>query len=278
MSAVPLPELARELHGQRPVPDTIQDESGAGATEGGLLDRPEPRRNLLLRRLQGPALARFEQRLEPVVLNFKERLYDEREPIRDVYFPVSGIVSVVKSLREPPEGLETTTIGREGVVGLAVALGVPTSQSRVFVQVRGEALRMSAKEFSEEARRNERLHDVVLHHANTLIEVLAQNAVCNRAHVTTERLARWLLMTRDRLDRPEFHLTQQLLAQTLGVRRPAVSGAGAALQRSRLIEYSRGSIRILDSAGLESTACECYESMRDAFGLADLAEPRLQQR
>jgi CRP-like cAMP-binding protein len=154
-------------------------------------------------------------------------------------------------------------VGREGLVGVALALGADSSPDRALVQGSGSALRMRAASFCEALGRSLPLQREVLRYAYAKLIQARQTAACNRFHTVEARLARWLLLTGDRVRADHFHLTHELLADTLGVRRVGVTNAATALQRRKLISYSRGDIRILDRPGLKAAACECYEIVRN---------------
>ena len=149
-------------------------------------------------------------------------------------------------------------VGREGMVGVALALGVAKSPVRALVQGGGAAMRMSSGRFAGALRRSPALRDGLHAYIHELMSQISRTAACNRFHVVQARLARWLLMTRDRVGSDEFRMTHEFLAAMLGVRRVGVTEAATALQRRRLIEYSRGRIRILDRAGLRAASCSCY--------------------
>ena len=227
------------------------------------------RRNRLLDRLGDAELVDIEPDLEGVTLEFRETLHEQAAPVTTVYFPITGIVSVVSDLAEG-EVVETGTIGCEGVVGLSAFLGSSLSPARHLCQVPGTAYRMSSEALRVHSEQLPSLRQALLRYSNSMMAMLARTAACNRAHGVEERLARWLLMTRDRAHSGEFTLTQEFLAQMLGVRRPSVSLAGAALQRAGLITYSRGRIKILDQAGLEEASCGCYRFIRELFEGAPL--------
>jgi CRP-like cAMP-binding protein len=202
-------------------------------------------------------------------LNFKEPLVDQGRLIESAYFVNSGVISVVTDLQDGTV-VETATIGREGFLGLPIVFGAGKAPWRAFCQIPGEAFCTSAETLKREVERGGTLDRVIRRYAGAAMSLLAQSAACNRAHSVEQRMARWLLMTRDRVDSDEFPLTQEFLGQMLGVRRPTVSLAGTALQRAGLIRYSRGRITIVDRRGLEEVSCECYayvkEQFDDAFG------------
>jgi CRP-like cAMP-binding protein len=202
--------------------------------------------------------------LESVALTFGEILYEPGERIRYVYFPGDSLVSLL-TLVDGHLALEVGMVGREGMVGVPVFLGTDVSPVRALVQGAGAAVRMKAARFSKEIRKSPQLQQEVNRYTGALMAQITQTAACNRFHVVEARLARWLLMTRDRLRSDEFRLTHEFLGHMLGVRRVGVTKAARALQGRRLIRYSRGKIRILDQRGLEASACSCYEFVKDMY-------------
>jgi CRP-like cAMP-binding protein len=214
--------------------------------------------NSLLAALPGKNYQRLLSGLEPVVLSFGTVLYEVGEKIRHVYFPSDSLVSLL-TVVDGHMALEVGMVGREGMVGLPLALGTDVSPVRALVQGAGTAMRMKSARFSKEIRKSPQLQQGVYRYANALMAQVSQTAACNRFHVVVARLARWLLMTRDRVRSGEFRLTHEFLAHMLGVRRVGVTKAAHTLQDRKLIDYTRGKIRILDDKGLEAAACECYE-------------------
>ena len=213
--------------------------------------------NLLLASLPRKAWDQLKPQLTPVDLAFGEVLYQPGQPMRDVYFPIEGLVSLL-ALEGSHLALEVGMVGREGMVGVPLALGATRSPVRAVVQGAGSGLRMSRARFDTAMGGSPPLRKVLLLYASTLMGQFARTAACNRFHVVESRLARWLLMTRDRAGSADFLMTQEFLSSMLGVRRVGVSAAASAFQRRKLIEYSRGHIRILDHAGLEAACCTCY--------------------
>lgn len=214
-------------------------------------------RNRLLAALPRASYAQLAPALAPVVLSFGDILYEPGKPMRDVYFPLNCLVSLL-TLVEGHLALEVGMVGREGMVGAALALGIKESPMRALVQGGGPALRMGAARFGRLLARNAPLRRGLNRYIHSLMGQISQTAGCNRFHHVEARLARWLLMTRDRMGAPQFRMTQDFLASMLGVRRVGVTESAGVLQRRGLIEYHRGSIRILDERGLEAAACTCY--------------------
>jgi CRP-like cAMP-binding protein len=199
--------------------------------------------------------------LEEVPLVFEEILYEPGALISDVYFPNSGIVSLLAGVKERST-LEVGLVGNEGMVGLGVCLGVDSSINRAVVQGVGSAMQMKAGVFRKQCKAGGNFSQLLQRYAHLVLAQITQAAVCNQFHSVNTRLARWLLMTHDRMGDDEFQLTQEFLSHMLGVRREGVSIAAGDLQKRKLIRYSRGRLKILDRAGLEAMACGCYEIMK----------------
>ena len=213
--------------------------------------------NLLLAALPREASRALLPDLAPVTLAFGEVLYEPDAPMRHVYFPSTCLVSLL-TIVEGHLALEVGLVGREGMVGFPLALGVDESPVRALVQGAGEALRMSKGRFVSALRKTPALRRVLDRYIHSLIGQISRTAACNRFHVVEARLARWLLMTRDRVGSGEFRMTHEFLSSMLGVRRVGVTMAASTFQRQHLIEYTRGRITILDHAGLEAACCSCY--------------------
>ena len=203
-------------------------------------------------------------KLEPVNLTFGEVLYEPGDTIDHVYFPGIALISLL-TLVDNHLALEVGVVGCEGLVGIPVALGFRVSPFRALVQGSGMAMRMPSAHFLKELRQSVALQRALYRYTHTLMAQVAQTAACNRFHVVEERLARWLLMTRDRVESADFRLTQEFLSHMLGVRRVGVTKAAGHLQKRKLIEYSRGNIRIVDPVGLEAASCSCYQATRNAL-------------
>lgn len=200
--------------------------------------------------------------LEPVTLTLGEVLYEPGDTIHHVYFPSASLVSLL-TLADGHLALEVGLIGRDGMVGIPLVLGHTTSAVRALVQGEGATLRMKAEIFLKAFHSSPPLQRELYRYTHALMAQISQTAACNRFHVVESRLARWLLMTHDRVKRDPFSMTQEFLGHMLGVRRVGVTNAARALQKKNLIQYSRGSITMLDRAGLEAAACGCYEIVKD---------------
>jgi CRP-like cAMP-binding protein len=194
-------------------------------------------------------------------MRLREPLIEAYKPIDHVYFPEVGVASLIIDV-EPDMAIEVATIGPEGFVGTSVMLGVDQTPIRAFPQIAGEALRLPAAVLKSEVSRSGKLCDLTRAYVEALFEQTAQTAACNRIHSIEKRCARWLLMTHDRVEGNKFSLTQEFLAEMLGVRRASVTEAAGALQQQGCIRYSRGVIEIVDRARLELASCSCYAAMR----------------
>ena len=224
--------------------------------------RAAPVANRLLAALPHKEYQRLLPQLEPVPLVFGDVLYEPGDIIRHVYFPDTGIISLLSQV-ESQKLLEVGIVGNEGVAGLPVVLGVRVSLNRGLVQSAGTAMRMKAAVLQREFKRDGALQKQLHRYLHSLLTQISQSAVFNRFHTVDARLGRWLLMTHDRVGSDEFQLTQEFLSNMLGVRREAVSIAAGALQKREFIHYSRGHMKILNRAGLEATACQCYRIIKD---------------
>jgi CRP-like cAMP-binding protein len=224
----------------------------------------DPSSNLLLAALSPQYRTSLLSRMRPVILPAREVLYEPDETPKFAHFMTSGIASIVSSMSTGASA-EVGIWGREGLVESFHLLGSARIPTRCFIQVEGSALRMPFKDLQTEFDENEEFHECVLQSVQSQGAILAQLAACNRLHEAEERLARWFLMVRDRIGNDTFYLTQEFLAVMLGSRRTTVTAAAGTLQRKGLIRYSRGRIHIVDPAGLEKEACECYATIRDIY-------------
>jgi len=227
--------------------------------------------NRLLASLPEDDLLHLESLCEQVHSEVGDVLYEPGQAIQYIYFPSDSLISLL-AVAEGRMTLEVGSVGREGMIGSSVALGHELAQVRAVVQRAGHSSRIHAADFCAEFARMESLQRLLYRYTDTLLAQAIQIAVCSRFHVLEARLARSLLITRDRLQSEKFHLTHEFLAHALGVRRVGVTKAASALQNQKLITYSRGNIEILDSAGLEAVSCRCYEMVKDtgSIGMANV--------
>ena len=201
---------------------------------------------------------------EPTELVLSEVLCDAGQPTRYAYFPTDAFISLLTP-RSGNTGLEVGMVGREGMVGAQLLLGVATAPLRALVQGSGAAWRIGTKAFGREVAQSVALRRCLHRYVYVLMSQLATSAVCLRFHLIGPRLARWLLMTQDRAHADSFRVTQEFLGYMLGVRRVGVTAAASALQREGLIEYTRGELTVLDRPGLEAAACSCYDIDRRTY-------------
>ncbi|WP_433303871.1 Crp/Fnr family transcriptional regulator [Actinoplanes sp. CA-030573] len=220
--------------------------------------------NFVLSAIPEAEWERMRDRMHRVELDVKQSVYETGKPIHDVYFPLTCVLSMISTI-DDEVAVEVATIGREGMAGLPAFLGVAASPNVVVSQVPGAALRMTVEDLREVLVGDGSLHRQLHRYIQATMVQLSQNVACNRLHSTEERAARWLLMTADRVDDHRFPLTQEFLAQMLGVRRATVSLTAGLLQAAGLIGYRRGAITITDRPGLEDVACDCYRIVRDEF-------------
>ena len=222
-------------------------------------------RNRILASLPHAEYARVAPRLERVVLELRQLLFDVDRPIEHVYFPENSVGSVVNVMTDG-SAVETATIGNEGMVGLPVFHGVDRTTAQAFCQIPGEALRMEARAFKAELQHTRGALTAILgRYTEALFTQVAQSSACNRLHPMRQRCARWLLMTHDRVGGDTFPITHRFLSQMLGVRRATVTRAAGSLQKAGLIDYRMGTTRVIDRAGLEAASCECYAIIRREF-------------
>ncbi|HVE88394.1 MAG TPA: Crp/Fnr family transcriptional regulator [Burkholderiaceae bacterium] len=229
--------------------------------------RTPPTANQLLRSLPLSEYRRLSPALEPVSLTFGDVLCETGGEIKHVYFPNAGIISLL-SPADDKALLEVGLIGREGMFGVPVTLGLSVSPARALVQGNGSAMRMRSAQFRSIVKLCSALQLALHQHTYSLLRQISQTAVCNTFHPTEARLARWLLTTGDRMCSDQFVHTQAFLAAMLGVQRPRVSAAASGLQRRRLISYSRGRVSILNRRKLEAAACSCYRATNRIYRAA----------
>jgi CRP-like cAMP-binding protein len=217
----------------------------------------DPCANHLLAALPVEDRARWRQWLEPVEWHLGQVLYESGSPLSHVCFPTTAIVSLLY-VTETGDSAEIAVVGNEGVVGVSLFMGGETTPNRAVVQSAGEGFRLPAQAIKSEFNRSVPVMHLLLRYTQALITQMAQTAVCNRHHSVDQQLCRWLLMSLDRLPGKELTMTQELIANMLGVRREAVTEAALKLQRAGLISYARGHVKVLDRPGLERRSCECY--------------------
>ncbi len=207
-----------------------------------------------------PKLNKFE-------MVYDEDIYEPGSVIDHVYFPESGIISLLSAV-DAKSTIEVGIVGSEGLAGLPVFLGVKTSGNVAVVQGAGTAFRMATKDFLAACSASKKLTAIIQRFIHSLFIQISQSAACNRFHPIEERLARWLLMTRDRMHSPEFQITQEFLSNMLGVRREAVNKAAGSLNTKGFISYARGELKINDQEGLEKAACPCYLIIKNEYEYA----------
>lgn len=220
--------------------------------------------NHLIERLPRADRARLLALCEPVEFALAEVMFEPGQVTRHVWFPIDGFVSLITLIEGSP-GLEVGMVGREGMLGAHLALGVPTAPLRALVQGPGTAWRIGAAKFRAELARSKPLQQGLNRYLYVLMAQLAAATACLRFHQIGPRLARWLLMSQDRAHADHFHVTHEFLAYMLGVRRVGVTAAAGVLQDSGLIEYHRGDMTVHDRSGLEAAACGCYAADRQAY-------------
>jgi CRP-like cAMP-binding protein len=232
--------------------------------EFGPANAPNPRENHLLAVLPKSESARPFSHLELSPLPLGKSLYESGDRLNHVYFPTTAIVSLLYEL-ENGASAEIAVVGNDGIVGIALFMGGDTMPNRAVVQSAGRAYRLPGELLKREFNRGGALQHLLLRYTQALLTQMAQTAVCNRHHSVDQQLCRWLLLSLDRLAASELGMTQELIANMLGVRREGVTEAAGKLQRAGLINYSRGRITVLDRQGLERRVCECYEVVRKEF-------------
>jgi CRP-like cAMP-binding protein len=224
----------------------------------------DPADNLLLAALPRADLEQFRASLELVELELGQALYEPGRPQRQVYFPTTAVVSLLYALADGTSA-QIAVVGREGLIGVSLFMGGETTTSGAVVQSAGYAYRLKSGLLKEEFLRAGSMQHLLLRYTQALLTQMAQTAVCNRHHSLDQQLCRWLLLSLDRLVGNELVMTQELMANMLGVRREGVTEAAGNLQDAGLIKYSRGRIIVLDRPGLETRTCECYAVVKKEF-------------
>jgi CRP-like cAMP-binding protein len=223
-----------------------------------------PRENNLLAALPEEDYARLLPQLELVPLPLGKVLYESNSELRHVYFPTTAIVSLLYVMLDGASA-EIAVVGNEGIIGVALFMGGETMPNRAVVQSAGHAYRLKGQLLKQEFNRSGELQHLLLRYTQALLTQMAQTAVCNRHHSLDQQLCRWLLLSLDRLSSNELVMTQELIANMLGVRREGVTESAGNLQSAGLIDYHRGHITVLDRAGLEARTCECYAVVKNEF-------------
>lgn len=223
-----------------------------------------PRQNHLLAALPDPEYVRLAGDLELVPMQLGDVLYESGSLQGHVYFPTTSIVSLLYVM-EDGASAEIAVVGNEGIIGVALFMGGETTPSRAVVQSAGHAYRLKGKMLKREFTRSISMQQLLLRYTQALLTQMAQTAVCNRHHSVDQQLCRWLLLSLDRLPSNELTMTQELIANMLGVRREGVTEAAGKLQSAGLIHYSRGKITVTDRPRLEAQACECYKVVKKEF-------------
>jgi len=224
----------------------------------------DARRNHLLAALPPAELARLASQMSMESLSLGDSIYESGAPLKQVFFPTSSVISLLYVMLDGASA-EIAVVGFEGVVGVSLFMGGNTTPSRAVVQSAGDSLVLSAKQVHDEFGRGGPLHSLLLRYTQALITQMAQTAVCNRHHTVDQQLCRWLLLSLDRLHSNELRMTQQLIADMLGVSRGGVTEAAGKLQAAGIIDYSRGRITVIDRHALERAVCECYGVVRKEY-------------
>jgi CRP-like cAMP-binding protein len=219
--------------------------------------KSHPQQNLLLDALPQPERERLFPHLKLVTLPLGEALYESGDTLRHIYFPIDSIVSLLYVLKDGASA-EIAVVGNDGAIGVALFMGGETTTNRAIVQSAGSAYQLAGARLKEEFERHGETLHILLRYTQALLTQMAQTAVCNRHHSVDQQLCRWLLLSLDRLPSTELAMTQELIANMLGVRREGVTEAAGKLQKLGVITYRRGQITVLDRPRLEQLSCECY--------------------
>ena len=224
----------------------------------------DPRQNKLVAALSDPVRKRVQRNLQPVFMALGEALYESGVKLDHVYFPTTSIVSLLYVMASGASA-EIAIVGNDGLVGVALFMGGESTPSRAVVQSEGWAYRLNGQLLKEEFERGGAMQHLLLRYTQALLTQMAQTAVCNRHHSIDQQLCRWLLLRLDRLASDELTMTQELIANMLGVRREGVTEGALKLQQAGLIRYARGHISVLDRNGLQKRSCECYAVVKKEY-------------
>jgi CRP-like cAMP-binding protein len=223
-----------------------------------------PKQNHLLAALPIGEFERLSPHLELVTMTLGDVLYESGDRMQYVYFPIGSIVSLLYVMADGASA-EIAVVGNDGIIGIALFMGGETMPNRAVVQSAGHAYRLKGQLLKEEFNRAGELQHLLLRYTQALLTQMSQTAVCNRHHSVDQQLCRWLLLSLDRLPSNQLTMTQELIANMLGVRREGVTEAAGKLQTAGLVHYSRGRINVIDRPGLEARACECYQVVKTEF-------------
>lgn len=230
--------------------------------------------NWLLSQLSPQAYAVLAERMEAVPVRIGEVIVEQGGTLRHGWFPKSAVFSLLTVMTDGASA-ETCTVGKEGMLGVQLLAGILVHPQRVVTQVPGESWRISAEHLASALREHIPLRELLIRYSMAFLQQANQNAACNRLHSVQQRMARWLLFTRDRVGRDEFAITQNFLADMLGVHRPTVSNTAAALQEAGMIAYRRGRLSVVDRAALRDASCECYGVTKILYDQLIHRPPRL---
>jgi CRP-like cAMP-binding protein len=222
-------------------------------------------RNAMFDGLDAETVAAVGEQAKLVTMVLREKIYEPEEPIREVYFPIDSVLSIVTRMRDGDQ-IEVGTIGREGMSAFPLLMGASSTANDCYCQVPGAAIKISAGFFRTLSLNNTQFRQRLDRYMQAYVNMLGQLAACNRLHSVYERCSRWLLMTHDRVNSDEIQLTHEYLAMMLGTGRSGVSIAAGTLQQAGFIRYAHGTITIVDRPGLEAASCECYDVAREQFG------------
>ena len=226
--------------------------------------RDTPRANRILGQLSETLFERVAPKLSQFDLEIGDVIHEPEDRIKHAYFPASGVISLLAAF-EDGNTVEAGLLGFEGMLGTSVVLGADIMTHQALVQSRGKAFRMAASDLRALVQNDGQFLDLMLRYTNALFTQVAQTAGCNRLHTLEQRLARWLLLTHDRVDGDEFELTQEFISRLLGVRRAGVSVAANTLREMKAIDYERGNVTVVDRKSLERASCECYQIVRAEY-------------
>jgi CRP-like cAMP-binding protein len=222
-------------------------------------------RNAMFEGLDKDALDAVGKQAQLVSMALREKIYEPEEQIREVYFPIDSVLSIVTRMRDGDQ-IEVGTIGREGMSAFPLLMGASSTANDCYCQVPGTAIKISAEVFRNLSMTNTKFRQRLDRYMQAYVNMLGQLAACNRLHSVYERCSRWLLMTHDRVNADKIQLTHEYLAMMLGTGRSGVSIAAGTLQQAGFIRYAHGTITIVDRSGLEAASCECYDVAREQFG------------